>query len=234
VLVKVDDALRDPDPAVTEDQRLLDQPHTDDDFRRNDTWRVLRITSEVIEGIDALGDIKRAVAIFGSARIAPSDPYYAAARRTAMLLARADYTIITGGGPGIMEAANRGARDNHGRSRLQHRATVRTGRESVSDTLVASATSSCARRCSKYSSAFIICGGYGIDEMLEALTLIQTGKISHFPVVLFGSEYWRGFYDWLRGTVLAGGKIASPDLELLQITDDPDEAAACVIAAKHH
>jgi uncharacterized protein (TIGR00730 family) len=237
-VVKVDDALRDPEPMMTEDQRLLDQPQLEQDFRRSDSWRVLRITSEVIEGIDALGNIRRAVSIFGSARTSPDDPYYAAARRVAMLLARADYAIITGGGPGIMEAANRGARDGHGRSiGLNIELPFEQATNPYIDTLVNFRYFFVRKTMFiKFSSAFVIFpGGYGtLDEMLEALTLIQTGKISHFPVVLFGSAYWRGLVEWLRETVLADGKIAVPDLELLQITDDPDAAAACVIAAKHH
>jgi len=236
-VVEVDDALRNPEPAMTEDKRLLDQPHVEEDFRRSDSWRVLRITSEVIEGIDALGNVKRAVSIFGSARVSPDDPYYAAARRTAMLLARADYAIITGGGPGIMEAANRGARDGKGRSiGCNIELPFEQQANPYIDTLVNFRYFFVRKTMFiKYSSAFIIFpGGFGtLDELLEALTLIQTGKISHFPVVLFGSDYWRGLFDWLRATVLGGGKIAAPDLELMQITDDPDAAAACVIAAKH-
>ncbi len=236
-VIRVDDAIRDPEPALTEDQRLLDQPTPHDDFRRGESWRVLRITSEVVEGMDALGDITRAVSIFGSARVAPTDPYYAAARRTAMLLARADYAIITGGGPGIMEAANRGARDGKGRSiGCNIELPYEQAANPYIDTLVNFRYFFVRKTMFiKYSSAFVIFpGGFGtLDELLEALTLIQTGKISHFPVVLFGCSYWQGLCNWLRDTVLADGKIGAVDLDLMQLTDDPDDAAARVIAAKH-
>jgi uncharacterized protein (TIGR00730 family) len=234
---KVDDAIRDPESARTEDQRLLDAPHYERDFRRSDTWRVLRMTGELIEGIDALGDLHRAVAIFGSARVAPTDLYYEAARRTAKLLARADYAVITGGGPGIMEAANRGAREAGGRS---IGCNIELPFEQMAnpyiDTLINFRYFFVRKTMFiKYSSAFVIFpGGFGtLDELLEALTLIQTGKISHFPVVLFGRAYWGGLITWLRQTVLVDGKISPADLELIQITDDPDEAAAAVVAAKH-
>jgi len=234
-VVRIDDALRDPEP--TEDQRLLDSPHGPPDFRRNDAWRVLRITGEVIEGIDSLGDVTRAVAIFGSARTSPDDPYYAAARKTAKLLAQADYAIITGAGPGIMEAANRGAREGKGRSiGCNIELPFEQGANPYVDTLVNFRYFFVRKTMFiKYSYAFVIFpGGFGtLDETLEALTLIQTGKISHFPVVLFGKSYWGGLYHWLRDTVLAAGNIAAPDLELMQLTDSPEEAAAAVIAAKH-
>jgi len=234
---KIDDAIRDPDNVVTEDQRLLDRPHVREDFRRSEAWRLMRISSELVEGVDALGDVTRAVSIFGSARTAPDDPYYEAARRTAYLLARADYGIITGGGPGIMEAANRGARDAKGRS---IGCNIELPFEQLPnpyiDTLINFRYFFVRKTMFiKYSLGFIIFpGGFGtLDELLEALTLIQTGKISHFPVVLFGRDYWGGLYNWLRDTVLANGKIAAADLELVQVTDDPDDAAACIIAAKH-
>ncbi|MDB4957962.1 MAG: hypothetical protein JWO36_5531 [Myxococcales bacterium] len=236
-VLKVDDAIRDPEPVVTEDQRLLDEPNIPEDFRRSDSWRVLRITSEVIEGIDSLGDLKRAVSIFGSARVAPGDANYEAARRIATLLARADYSIITGGGPGIMEAANRGAREGGGRSiGCNIELPFEQAANPWVDTLVNFRYFFVRKTMFiKYSSAFIIMpGGFGtLDELLEALTLIQTGKISHFPVVLYGCAYWRGLFDWLRDTVLANGMISKADLELMQMTDDPDEAAAAVIAAGH-
>jgi len=236
-VVHVDDALRDPEPPATEDQKLLDSPHVAPDFRRSDSWRVLRITSEVIEGIDSLGDVTRAVAIFGSARTPPTDPYYDAARRTAKLLAQADYAIITGGGPGIMEAANRGARDGKGRSiGCNIELPFEQQANPYIDTLVNFRYFFVRKTMFiKYSYAFVIFpGGFGtLDEMLEALTLIQTGKISHFPVVLFGKAYWSGLMHWLRETVLAAGAISPADLDLIQVTDSPEEAAAAVVAAKH-
>ena len=236
-VVRVDDAIRDPEPQLTEDQKLLDAPHEIGDFRRSDSWRVLRMTGEIIEGFDSLGDVTRAVAIFGSARTPPDSPYYAAARETAKLLAQADYAIITGGGPGIMEAANRGARDGKGRSiGCNIELPFEQQANPYIDTLVNFRYFFVRKTMFiKYSYAFLIFpGGFGtLDEMLEALTLIQTGKISHFPVVLFGKQYWGGLYDWLRDSVLAAGNIAEPDLQLIQLTDSPEEAAAAVIAAKH-
>ncbi len=230
----VDDALRDP-ARSTEDGKLLDERVEHEDFRRTEPWRVMRMTNEIVEGMDALGDLTRAVSIFGSARVAPSDRYYAAARKTAALLARADYTIITGGGPGIMEAANRGARDVGGRSvGCNIELPFEQAANPYIDTLVNFRYFFVRKTMFiKYSSAFIIFpGGYGtLDELLEALTLIQTGKISHFPVVLFGSGYWGGLYNWLRDTVFAEGKIGEADLALMQMTDSPEEAAAAVIAA---
>jgi len=235
-VLQVDDAIRDPSPT-TEDEKLLDTRAEPMDFRRSEPWRVMRMTNEIVEGMDALGDISRAVSIFGSARVAETDPYYAAARKTASLLARADYAIITGGGPGIMEAANRGARDVGGCSiGCNIELPFEQASNPYIDTLVNFRYFFVRKTMFiKYSSAFVIFpGGFGtLDELLEALTLIQTGKISHFPVVLFGSAYWGGLYNWLRDTVLTEGKISEADIALMQLTDDPEEAAAAVIAANH-
>ncbi len=234
-VIKVDDAIR--DPAVTEDQKLLDSSTNPGDFRRSDSWRVLRIFSEFVEGIDALADLDRAVAIFGSARTPENDPYYKGARHTAKLLAEAGYSIITGGGPGIMEAANRGARDGKGRSiGCNIELPFEQKPNPYVDTLVNFRYFFVRKTMFiKYSSAFVIFpGGYGtLDELLEAIELIQTGKISHFPVVLYGKKYWSGLVDWLRGTVLDHGNIAEADLQLLQIVDSAEEAAAAVLAARH-
>jgi uncharacterized protein (TIGR00730 family) len=228
--IAIDDALRDPE---TEDQKLLDGPPADD-FRRAETWRVMRIQSEIVEGIDNLGMIDRAVSIFGSARTRPEDPHYEAARRTAALLAGAGFAVITGGGPGIMEAANRGARDVQGRSiGCNIELPFEQSANPYIDTLISFRYFFVRKTMFvKYSSAFVIFpGGFGtLDELFEALTLIQTGKISHFPVVLFGTDYWGGLFDWMRDRLLADGKIGQPDLELLQLTDDPEEAAAMVTA----
>ena len=232
-VVEIDDALRDP---VTEDQRLLDSA-SEPDFRRADSWRVLRIFSEFVEGIDALGDVRKAVAIFGSARTTRDDPYYEAARRTAELLAQAGYAIITGGGPGIMEAGNRGAREGGSRSiGCNIELPFEQLPNGYIDTLV-NFRYFLVRKTMfiKYSSAFLIFpGGFGtLDELLEAVELIQTGKISHFPVVLYGSTYWAGLIAWLRDTVLGHGNIAEADLSLLQVVDTPEAAALAVLAAKH-
>ncbi|MDQ3369411.1 MAG: TIGR00730 family Rossman fold protein [Myxococcota bacterium] len=229
--LEIDDALR--DPELTEDQKLLDEPSRPD-FRRDEAWRVMRITSELVEGLDNLAQLDKAVSIFGSARTPPDDPYYAAARQTAALLASEGFAIITGGGPGIMEAANRGARDVQGRSiGCNIELPFEQGSNPYIDTLISFRYFFVRKTMFiKYSSAFInFPGGYGtLDELFEALTLIQTGKISNFPVVLFGKAYWSGLLAWLREQPLAGGKIGPADLELLQLTDDPEEAAEMVAA----
>lgn len=225
----VDDAIRDPQ---TEDQRMLDA--AEPDFRRDETWRVLRIQSELVEGIDNLGDLGRAVSIFGSARTPPEDPYYEAARRTASLIAGAGFSVITGGGPGIMEAANRGARDVRGRSiGCNIELPFEQAPNPYIDTLI-SFRYFFVRKLMfvKYSWAFVIFpGGFGtLDELFDSLTLIQTGKVSHFPVILFGSSYWSGFLRWLEEQPLVHGKIGATDLELLQITDDPERVAEMICA----
>ncbi|HEU0037202.1 MAG TPA: TIGR00730 family Rossman fold protein [Kofleriaceae bacterium] len=233
--IKIDDAIRDPEPQLTEDRRLLDAGVADSDFRRQESWRVMRMTSEFVEGFDVLGDLERAVTIFGSARTAPDDPYYEAARQTSAALAKRGFSIITGGGPGIMEAANRGAREGGGRS---IGCNIELPFEQVAnpwvDTLVNFRYFFVRKTMFiKYSLAFVIFpGGYGtLDELFEALTLIQTGKISHFPVVLYGSAYWSGLYTWLRDQVLVHRKIAAADLELLQMADDPERAVEIICAA---
>ena len=227
-------AIRRLTPRIRSSSTLRDEP---EDFRRTEPWRVMRMTNEIVEGIDALGDLTRAVSIFGSARVRADRPVLRGARKTRALLAHADYAIITGGGPGIMEAANRGARDAGGRSiGCNIELPFEQAANPYIDTLVNFRYFFVRKTMFiKYSSAFIIFpGGFGtLDELLEALTLIQTGKISHFPVVLFGNAYWGGLCNWLRDTVLAEGKISEADTALMQMTDDPDEAAAAVIAAGH-
>ena len=233
--VKVDDAIRDPEPAVTEDRRLLDAPSDDADFRRSEAWRVMRMTSEFVEGFDTLGDIARAVTIFGSARTAPGDPYYEAARETGALLARKGFAIITGGGPGIMEAANRGAREAGGRS---IGCNIELPFEQVAnpwvDTLVNFRYFFVRKTMFiKYSEGFVIFpGGFGtLDELFEALVLIQTHKLRDFPVVLFGRHYWAGLLDWMRHTLLRDGAVDQADIDLLQATDEPDEVVRIVSRA---
>ena len=240
-VLKIDDAIRDPEALLTEDEKLLatpaPSPSSPVDFRRTDTWRVMRIASEFVEGFDTLADIAPAVTIFGSARTGPDDPAYRAAQRTAELLARAGFSIVTGGGPGIMEAANRGAREGRGRS---IGCNIELPFEQVTNPWVDTAVNFryfFVRKTMfiKYSLAFVVFpGGFGtLDELFEALTLIQTGKLSHFPVVLFGSAYWSGLIAWLRNAVLSGQRISAADLELLHVTDDPEEIVA-IVRAVHH
>jgi uncharacterized protein (TIGR00730 family) len=233
---RADDSLRDGPPSVTEDEKLLQFPSADaGDFTHTDTWRVLRIMGEFIEGFDTLAGIDKAVTVFGSARVAPDDPHYRAAEEMAFRLARRGFSVMTGGGPGIMEAANRGAQRGGGRSiGCNIELPFEQRPNPYIDTLI-SFRYFLVRRTMfiKYSSAFVIFpGGFGtLDETFEALTLIQTGKIYHFPVVLFGSAYWSGLLDWMRGPMLAEGKISPADLDLILLTDDVAEAACLVVDA---
>ena len=237
---KIDDDIRDFIGPVTEDEKLLQAPHAEGaqqarDFRATDTWRVMRIMGEFIEGFDNLAEVERGVSIFGSARTAPDDPQYLAAQETARLLALAGFSIITGAGPGIMEAANKGARDGGGRSiGCNIELPFEQGANPYVDTLVNFRYFFVRKTMFiKYSSAFIIFpGGFGtLDEAFEALTLIQTGKIYQFPVILFGRHYWAGLLRWLQSRVLAERKISAGDMDLMLLTDDPAEAARAVIDA---
>jgi uncharacterized protein (TIGR00730 family) len=219
----------------TEDEKLLGSAPSRVDFTRTDPWRVLRIMSELIEGFDTLADVEKGVSIFGSARTGPGDPQYGAAQETARLLAEAGFAIITGAGPGIMEAANKGAREGNGRSiGCNIELPFEQGSNPYVDTVIEFRYFFIRKLMFvKYASAFIIFpGGFGtLDETFEALTLIQTGKIYEFPVILFGRHYWAGLLRWLRSRVLVEKKISSGDLDLLLVTDDPAEAANAVIAA---
>jgi uncharacterized protein (TIGR00730 family) len=231
---KVDDAIRTYMP-MTEDEKLLQTPSHASDFTRTDPWRVMRITSEFTEGFDTLSDVERGVTIFGSARISPEDPMYKCAEEVARLLAEAGFAVITGAGPGIMEAANRGARAAGGRSiGCNIELPFEQGANPYVDTLVNFRYFFVRKTMFiKYSLAFIIFpGGFGtLDELFEAITLIQTGKIYQFPVILFGRHYWAGLLRWLQSRVLAEGKISPGDIDLMVLTDDPAEAAQTVIAA---
>ncbi len=236
---KVDTDLRDFTGPETEDEKLLQAPVEDrrrpGDFTRTDTWRVMRIMGEFIEGFDNLATVQRGVSIFGSARTAPDDPQYLAAEETARLLAEAGFSIITGAGPGIMEAANKGAKAGGGRSiGCNIELPFEQGANPYVDTLVNFRYFFVRKTMFiKYSSAFIIFpGGFGtLDEAFEALTLIQTGKIYQFPVILFGRHYWAGLIRWLQTRVLTERKISPGDLDLLLLTDDPHEAANAVVQA---
>ncbi|MFL5465632.1 MAG: TIGR00730 family Rossman fold protein [Gemmatimonadaceae bacterium] len=230
----VDDAIRDAAPA-TEDEKLLQQSGPRVDFTRTDPWRVLRIMGEFIEGFDTFATIEKAVTIFGSARIGPDDPHYDAAVETARLLAEAGFEIITGAGPGIMEAGNKGCQLGGGRSiGCNIELPFEQGANPYVDTLVHFKYFFVRKTMFiKYSVAFVIFpGGFGtLDELFEALTLIQTGKIYRFPVILFGRYYWAGLLRWLQARVLSEGKISEGDLDLMLVTDDPAEAAQAIITA---
>jgi len=224
--------------SVTEDERLLThRPQAERAaFTSTDPWRVLRIMGEFVEGFDTLSDIEHAVTIFGSARTAADDPYYERAIETARLLAREGFPVITGGGPGIMEAANRGAQEGNG---LSIGCNIELPFEQGTNPYVERAINFryfFVRKTMfvKYSTAFVVFpGGFGtMDELFEALTLIQTGKVKHFPVVLFGKGYWGGLAEWLRERVAGEGKIDTTDLELFHVTDSPQEALRLITKAR--
>jgi uncharacterized protein (TIGR00730 family) len=230
----VDTDIRDRVP-LTEDAKLLQAPGPRDDFTRTDPWRVLRMTGEIIEGFDALASVEKGVSIFGSARTSPDDPQYRAATEVARLLGEAGFSIITGAGPGIMEAANKGARLAGAPSiGCNIELPFEQGANPYVDTLVSFRYFMVRKTMFiKYSNAFICFpGGFGtLDELFEAVTLIQTGKIFQFPVVLFGTHYWAGLVRWLQSRVLGERKISPGDLDLMLLTDDPAEAARAVIEA---
>ncbi|PYQ17230.1 MAG: TIGR00730 family Rossman fold protein [Acidobacteria bacterium] len=233
----VDESIRDVYVApVTEDEKLLQLPGpATADFTRTDPWRVMRIMGEFIEGFDTLAWVQKAVTVFGSARIGPDDPQYRKAERVGRLLAQAGFAIITGAGPGIMEAANKGARLAGGRSiGCNIELPFEQGTNPYVDTAINFRYFMVRKTMFiKYSTAFLIFpGGFGtLDEMFDALTLIQTGKIYQFPVILFGRHYWAGLIRWLQARVLGEGKISRGDIDLMLLTDDPEEAARVVIAA---
>jgi uncharacterized protein (TIGR00730 family) len=224
---------RDQRPDSTTDQRLLDS-RGPSDWVHTDPWRVLRIQSEFVEGFGALAELGPAVSIFGSARTKPDDPMYEAGRRIAEKLCGEGYAIITGGGPGAMEAANRGASECGGVSvglgiELPHEQGMNEWVDLginfryffVRKTMFV-----------KYAQGYVVLpGGFGtMDELFEALTLVQTQKITSFPIVLFGTEYWGGLIDWLRSTMLTDGKIGEADIDMLHLTDDIDEAVEWFVA----
>jgi uncharacterized protein (TIGR00730 family) len=195
----------------------------------------LRIMGEVIEGFDKLANVDRGVSVFGSARVHPDDPQYRQAQEVSRLLAEAGFSIITGAGPGIMEAANKGAKLAGGRSiGCNIELPFEQGANPYVDTVVNFRYFFVRKTMFiKYSVAFIIFpGGFGtLDELFEALTLIQTGKIYQFPVILFGRHYWAGLVRWLHTRVLGERKISPGDMDLMLLTDDPAEAAHAVITA---
>jgi uncharacterized protein (TIGR00730 family) len=214
----------------TADEHLLQRQDTA--FLHTDPWRIHRITAEFVEGFDRLADVGLAVALFGSARTRPDEPAYEAARETAAQLVASGFGVITGGGPGIMEAANRGAAEAGGVSigcniELPHEQHGNTWANLsmefryffVRKTMFV-----------KYSEAFVVFpGGFGtLDELFEAVTLVQTGKIHRFPVVLYGSDYWGGLLDWLRASVVAAGNVAADELEMVQVADSPAQVAQIV------
>jgi len=219
----------------TQDEQLLESPRPDE-FTHTDPWRVFRIMGEFVEGFDELATLNRGISIFGSARSKPDDPDYKAAQETAALLVAEGFAVITGGGPGIMEAANKGAWEAGGLSVGCNIELPFEQRPNAYLTKSVTFKYFFVRKMMfvKYSLGFIIFpGGFGtFDELFEALTLIQTKKIRNFPVILFDSSYWRGLLDWLRDTVKAEGKISEIDFDMIQITDSPAEVVEIVLRSQ--
>ena len=228
----------------TEDELLLERPKhktpvpqvlEQGEFTRADPWRVFRIMGEFVHAFDSLATVGAAITFFGSARTRENDPMYHAARDLAHRLAKAGFAIITGGGPGIMEAANRGAHDAGGLSigcniELPHEQAINP----YVDISIDFRYFFCRKTMFvKYSEGFVLFpGGFGtLDEMFEALTLIQTGKIKRFPVILIGSTYWRGLIDWMRKHVEAEGRIDPTDLSLFHVLDSTEEACDLLLKA---
>jgi uncharacterized protein (TIGR00730 family) len=219
------------DLTMTEDRKLL-EPSGRPAFLDTDPWRALRILAEFVEGFDALAALGPAITIFGSARVAAGSPPYETAREIGRRLAREGYAVITGGGPGVMEAANRGCQEGGGMSvgcniELPHEQELNPYIDLGVDFRYFFARKT---MFVKYADGFVILpGGFGtMDELFEALTLIQTGKIQHFPLILVGTDYFRGLLDWMKAKLLAGGMIAPGDLDLMTVTDDPEEVVRIV------
>ena len=227
---------RRPHGKTTEDRKLLRRaPYADTSFLDTDAWRALRIMGEFVEGFDTLAELGSAVSIFGSARVTQNHHYAIAAEDLAGKLARQGITVITGGGPGIMEAANRGAANAGGVSvglgiELPHEQDINKWCN-----LQLNFRYFFARKTMfvKYAQGFVILpGGFGtLDELFESLTLVQTGKIDHFPIILFGKPYWRGLLDFLADPVAEKHMIEPIDLSLVRLTDDTDEAMDWIVAA---
>lgn len=226
---------RDQIDGSTTDQRLLDS-RGPSDWVHTDPWRVLRMQAELVEGFGALAELGPAVSVFGSARLGPDHPSYAAAEKLGRRLAEEGFTVITGGGPGAMEAANKGASEAGGVSvGLGIELPWESGLNDWVDVGV-NFRYFFARKTMfvKYSQGFaVLPGGLGtLDEMFEAATLAQTGKITSFPIVLIGTAYWQGLVDWMRDTQLAEGTIRQEDIDRLVLTDDVEEVVARMVAAR--
>ncbi|MCU1266633.1 MAG: Cytokinin riboside 5-monophosphate phosphoribohydrolase [Acidobacteria bacterium] len=232
-----------PDPSdsnkhpagTTQDEQLLESPRPDE-FTHTDTWRVFRIMGEFVEGFDELATLSRGVSIFGSARTLPTDADYLVAQETAALLAHAGFSVITGGGPGIMEAANRGAFEAGGISVGCNIELPFEQKPNPYQTLSLKFKYFFVRKMMfvKYSEAFVIFpGGFGtLDELFEALTLIQTKKIRDFPVVMYGKRYWGGLMDWIRDFALKENKVSEADMLLLHLTDSPEEVVRIIVESQ--
>ncbi len=203
-----------------------------EDLRTSEAWRIFRIQAELIDGIETLNPLGPAVTVFGSARLPPDSIHYRNAMKLARNLSDAGFAVVTGGGPGIMEAANRGCHAGKGTSVGLNIHLPQEQAPNPYQDVSLSFRYFFVRKLMfvKYAIAFVICpGGFGtMDELFEALTLVQTGKIRRFPIVLLGTDYWRGLLDWMRTRMLGEGCIAAEDLDLVHLCDDPDEAARII------
>ncbi len=218
-------------PRTTSDQRLLASGN-EPDWVHGDPWRVMRIQSEFVEGFGALAEVGPAVSVFGSARTKPDEPEYALGVAVGAALVQAGYAVITGGGPGIMEATNRGASEAGGLSiGLGIELPFEQRMNDWVDLGVNFRYFFARKTCFvKYSQGFVVLpGGFGtLDELFESLTLVQTHKVTGFPIVLIGKDYWKGLLGWMRSTVVPRGNVNAPDLDLIQLVDDPAEAVRLV------
>ncbi len=220
-------------PESTHDQRLLDTRGSVD-WLHQDPWRVLRIQSEFVEGFGLLAELGPAVSVFGSARLRPGSRYYELAERVGRGLVEAGYAVITGGGPGIMEAGNKGANEEGLSVGLGIELPFEQELNQHLDIGISFRYFFVRKTMFiKYSQAFVVLpGGFGtMDELFEALTLVQTGKITRFPIVLVGREFWSPLLEWFRGTLTAEGVISPDDPDLLYLTDDPDEVVHMIVEA---
>ena len=203
-----------------------------EDLAKSDTWRVFRIMAELVEGFEALSGVGPAVTIFGSARLQPGSPYYNKCLKVAESLARGGFTVISGGGPGIMEAANKGAQNGNGTSVGLNIALPMEQSANPFQDIRVEFRYFFVRKLMfvKYAVGYVIFpGGFGtMDELFEALTLIQTKKIRSFPVILVGRQYWAGMIDWMRTTVLAQGNIDAEDLDLFHVVEEPEEVCEII------
>ena len=219
-------------PQMTTDQRLLDS-REGTGWLHTDPWRVMRIQAEFVEGFGSLAEVGPAVSVFGSARLGEGTEAYRLAREVGRELSHAGFAVITGGGPGTMEGANRGAREAEGTSvglgiELPHE----QGLNNYLDIAVNFRYFFVRKTMFvKYSEGFIVLpGGYGtLDELFEAMTLVQTGKITRFPIVLIGSDFWRDLVDWMRARLVGEGAISPEDMDLIAVTDDPREAVQLIV-----
>ena len=203
-----------------------------DDLRGNETWRIFRIMSEFVEGFEELSSVKRGVSIFGSARLSRNNPYYKKVMTIAELLSKKGFSVITGGGPGIMEAGNRGAKKGRGTSvGLNIELPLEQSPNKYQDKRL-DFRYFFVRKVMfvKYSVGYVITpGGFGtLDELFEALTLMQTRKIRKIPIVMFGKDYWKGLIGWIQETMLTSGTISKEDMNLFHVTDDPEEVVRII------